>query len=362
MRKVMSHRLLVALVLALLATACGGDDGGGADDSGTDATATEEEAAAAEATEEGDAGDGEEIELTFAHSYDTGHPHHECGAQLVADRLAEEDVGLTVSIYPNSQLGGDADRTSSVLSGDIDLDLQGVSAISASYPPIGVLDAAFGFDDADHMFAFIDSDRFEELQQDILDEVGLRIVDSFYFGMRHFTANQPIRTPDDFAGLRMRFPDTPQYLANAEAMGADATAVAFEEVYLSLQQGIIDGQENPLPNIDSLNLPEVQSHLSLTGHMTGFTLVIMPDSTWQRMSPEQQDVLTSVIREVREENRECVAGEEERLLQEWRDAGTIEIVEDVDREAFAQKAEEYFTSNLQGDDLELYNAVRETAS
>ena len=97
----------------------------------------------------------------------------------------------------------------------------------------------------------------------------------------------------------MRFPDTPRYLANAEALGAEAVAVAFEEVFLSLQQGVIDGQENPIPTIASLNLPEVQSHVSLTEHQAGFQFVIVSDATWQTLSPEQQTALTGAIREVR---------------------------------------------------------------
>lgn len=301
----------------------------------------------------------EEVELSLAHSYQTDHAHHRCGAVALAENVAARDVGLTIEIFPASQLGPDADRFTSVATGDIDIDLQGASAIAATYGPAGVVDTAYVFEDADHVFDFVETDTFTELQADALEATGVHLLDAWWFGMRHFTANSPIRHPDDFAGLRMRFPDTPRYLANAEALGADAVAVAFEEVYLSLQQGIIDGQENPIPTIASLNLPEVQSHVNLTGHQAGFQFVIVSDATWQELSEEQQEALREAIREVRAEDRQCIEDDEQRFIDEWNESGDIEVVDDVDRDAFIERAEEYFGERLEGRELELYEAIRE---
>ena len=94
-------------------------------------------------------------------------------------------------------------------------------------------------------------------------------------GMRHFTANEPIREPGDLDGLRMRFPNSPQFLMNAEALGADATEVAYEELFLALQQGTVDGQENPIVNIDAISLDEVQDYISLSSHQANSNLVII---------------------------------------------------------------------------------------
>lgn len=310
---------------------------------------------------EGSSGDGT-VELSFAHSYSTEHPHHVCGAQVVADELAGNGSGIELNIYPNSQLGPDGpERVAAVAAGDISVDIQGASAISSIYEPIGALDAAYAFDTVDHMFAFADSPAFDEMAADMLEKTGVRILDIWYFGMRHFTANKPIRTPDDFSGLRMRFPDSPQFLQNAEAIGADATAVAFEEVYLSLQQGVIDGQENPIPTIKDMNFHEVQSHLSLTGHQTGFVVAITSEETWQSLTPQQQEALQNAISGAREGNRKCIEEAEQKILDEWRQAGEPVIVEDVDRAAFSAKAEAYFAQHLQGDKLALYQKVRELA-
>lgn len=342
--------LSLAIAMLFVLVACNGTAADSPSPSSDDPEPTEAESTAPAAVEE--------IELTLAHSYQTDHAHHRCGAEGLAANLEERNVGLTIEIFPASQLGPDADRFTSVANGDIDIDLQGASAIAATYPDVGVVDTAYVFDDADHVFEFLETDTFADLQAAALEATDVHLLDAWWFGMRQFTANQPIQHPDDFAGLRMRFPDTPRYLANAEALGAEAVAVAFEEVYLSLQQGVIDGQENPIPTIASLNLPEVQSHVSLTAHQAGFQFVIVSDATWQQLSEEQQTALTEAVREIRAEDRQCIEEDEQRFLDEWAESGDIEVVEDVDRDAFIERAEAYFGENLEGGELELYEAIR----
>lgn len=323
--------------LALLA-ACGGGDEGGSNGA--------------------DEGSGGSVTLSFANSYPDEHPHNTCGAQVVQETLAEGDSGIEIEVFSNSQLGPDAERFASVASGDIDIDIQGSSAISASFPEVGALDAAYAFEGPDELFEFVDTEDFDALADRMLEATGVRVLDVWYFGMRHFTANQPIRTPADFEGLRMRFPDSPQYLMNAEALGAEATAVAFEEVFLALQQGTIDGQENPVPTIKDLNLPEVQSHVNLTGHQVGSVLAIISEDTWQSLSEDQQEAVQAAISETREGDRQCVEDAEVAILDEWRSSGEMTVVEDVDVDTFRSQAEEFFLSSYEGDQLALYEAIR----
>lgn len=362
------RKIAISAAVLMLASACGGGGDGEADDAaatgGEETTAEGEETTGEgeETTGEGGQTTGDasnERELTLAHSYDTNHAHHRCGSEGLKEKVEAADVGLTIEIFPNSQLGADADRFTSVASGDIDIDLQGASAIASTYGPVGVTDAAYAFEDADHVFEYLETDAFADLRQTVLEETGVHLTDAWWFGMRNFTANQAIRHPDDFQGLRMRFPDTPRYLANADALGAEAVAVAFEEVYLSLQQGIIDGQENPIPTIASLNLPEVQSHVSLTEHQAGFQFVIVSDATWSELSSEQQEALTTAIRETRAEDRECIEADEQKFLDEWEETGDMTVVEDVDKDAFIERAESYLSENLTGEELEIYESIRE---
>ncbi|THV36375.1 DctP family TRAP transporter solute-binding subunit [Glycomyces buryatensis] len=308
-----------------------------------------------------DGASGGTVTLSFANSYPTSHAHNRCGTELVKEKLDAADVGIEVEIFSDSQLGDDAGRFTSVMAGDISMDIQGSSALASTYEPIGVFDMAYAFDGPDHLFEWFDSGEADQLKEGFATETGAHILDVWYFGMRHFSANSPIRTPADLEGLRMRFPDSPVYLDNAEAMGAEATAVAFEEVYLSLQQGIVDGQENPIDTIQSMSFNEVQSHVSLTGHQTGSQMIVVSDAIWQTLSPEQQEALTDAVHETRAENLQCIEDDTDAILEEWAANGSPAVVDDVDRDAFQTMTEQYFLENLEGEELELYESIRNSA-
>ena len=170
------------------------------------------------------------------------------------------------------------------------MDIQGASALSALYAPMGAVDGAFVFDDSEHMYRFFTSPASDALKQGFLDETGVRILGAWNTGARQFTANKPIRTPADLVGLKMRFPPSQQFLMNAAAMGASPVEVAYDELYLALQQGVADGQENPLVNIKAINLPEVQDYVSLSSHQLSSNLVVI-GKVWDTLSPEQQAAL-----------------------------------------------------------------------
>ena len=334
---------VVAACLALPMTlaACGDDDDSGGGGGGGEA--------------------GGEVTLQLAHSYTETQPQHRCGAQVISDEVAAADVGVTVEIFPGSQLGADADRISSVVSGDIDIDIQGASALGAVYEPVSVLDAAYAFDDSDHLARFFDSDASADLLKGFEDETGVHTLGAWSAGMREFTANEPIREPGDLDGLRMRFPNSPQFLMNAKALGADATEVAYEELFLALQQGTVDGQENPITNISASSLQDVQDYISMSNHQANSNLVIIGAEAWSGLSGEQQDALTAAVDAAEEQVPQCVADDEEAILAEWADSGTMEVVDDVDVDAFRTQADEYLRDNFTAEQLEIYEAIRSEA-
>lgn len=334
-------RTVLALLAAapLLAVAACGDDGG---------------------AEAGSAGEGGDVELTLAHSYTDTQPQHRCGAQVIADEVEQADVGLRIEVFPGSQLGGDADRISSVVSGDIDIDIQGASALGAIYEPVSVLDAAYAFDDADHLARYFESEASDDLIESFAEETGVHTLGAWSAGMRQFTANKPIRTPADLDGLRMRFPASPQFLMNAKALGAQAVEIAYEELFLALQQGTADGQENPIVNIAANSIQEVQDDLSLSSHQANSNLVII-GGAWEELSAEQQEALQAAVDTAVEQVPGCVDEDEQATLTEWRDTGAIEIVDDVDVEAFRSQADSYLRDNFNDEQLAIYESIRSTA-
>jgi tripartite ATP-independent transporter DctP family solute receptor len=348
--------LSVALATLVLVAGC---TGGGATASPsasqpTSAAPTDSSSASAPASQVA-------VELTLAHSYQDAQPQHACGAKVIADDAAAANAGLTINIFGASQLGGDADRIASVAAGDIDIDIQGASALSALYAPMSVVDGAFVFDDADHLFRFFTDPASQPLKDGFLEKTGVRVLGAWSAGARQFTANKAIRTPEDLQGLRMRFPPSPQFLMNAKAMGASAVEVAFEELYLALQQGTVDGQENPINNIAANNIQEVQKVMSMSSHQLNSNLVVINDKKFQSLSPEQQTALTAAVEKAMTEVPKCVEEFETKTLEEWRAGNVIEIVEDVDREAFRTKAEAYLRENFTPEQVPVLEAIRSVA-
>jgi TRAP-type C4-dicarboxylate transport system substrate-binding protein len=308
----------------------------------------------------GGAEESSDVTLTVATSQPETTPNFYCGVELLKERLEEADLGFTVELYPASQLGPDTERFAAVQAGDIDIDLQGASALSATYEPIGVVDAAYVFNDVDHAFDWIDNES-ADLFASFNEETGTRIVDGWFFGNRTFTTKDtPIVEPDDLKDLAIRFPDSPQFLANAEAMGVTPVAVANEEIYVALQQGIAVGQENPIVATHSQSFDEILKVASLNNHQVGIHWLVVSDATYDKLSDEQAELLDETLHSIRAENRECVEEETDKILDEYRADSSYTVVEeeDVDKDAFITQAEEFFGTYYDGERLELYENIR----
>jgi TRAP-type C4-dicarboxylate transport system substrate-binding protein len=271
-------------------------------------------------------------------------------------------VGLSIELFPASQLGPDTERFSALQAGDIDIDLQGASALSNSYPLIGTLDAAYAFDDVDHKFDWFDN-HSGELMSGWEEATGTTVVNGWLFGLRTFTATEPIYGPDDLADLRIRFPGSPAFLANAEAMGANPVSVAFEEIYTALSTGLAEGQENPIATTDAGSFNEPLSYASLNNHQVGIQWLVMNSDKLASLTNEQREVLLTAIADIRTTHRTCVEEVTQEILDRWVSAGEMIVIptEDIDMKAFISKAEAYFLENFEGEQLDLYKAIRATA-
>ena len=145
---------------------------------------------------------------------------------------------------------------------------------------------------------------------------GNHVVALTYYGERQVTSNKKIEKPEDMAGLKIRVPDAPLYMMFPKAVGANPTPIAFAEVYLALQQGVVDAQENPLPTIQAKKFYEVQDYIVLTGHITDALLTIVGGPTWDKVEEADRNVLIELLNEaaakctaeIIEKEKELVAG------------------------------------------------------
>lgn len=162
--------------------------------------------------------------------------------------------------------------------------------ISNQIPAWSVLTSAYLFRDADHLRTFFDSDLGAEFKQMATDQLGIHILGPTYFGTRQvgLRIDKEIKTPADMAGIKLRMPGGDAWQFLGTSLGANPTPMAYAEVYTGLQTGAIDGQDNPLPNVENMKFYEVMDQLVMTSHLVGFDLLVVSGEAWNAMTPEQQ--------------------------------------------------------------------------
>ena len=162
--------------------------------------------------------------------------------------------------------------------------------IANQVPEFSILTAAYVFRDADHMRAFYASDFGREMVGRAEAQLGIKILGPTYFGTRQvgLKPDKEIKTPADMAGIKLRMPGGDAWQFLGKALGANPTPMAYAEVYTGLQTGAIDGQDNPLPNVQNMKFYEVMSQIVLTGHLVGYDLWTISKTAWDKLTPEQQ--------------------------------------------------------------------------
>ena len=204
--------------------------------------------------------------LKWAHVYEASEPFH-TESVWAAEEIGKRTEGrYKIDVFPASQLGKETDLNQGLKLGTVDIIISGASFAARDYSPIGISYYPYIFRDPSHLLAYAKSDVFKRLAQGYEEATGNHIPAMTYYGTRHTTANKEIKACADLQGLKMRVPDVPAYLAMPRACGANTTPIAFAEVYLALQNGTVEAQENPLTNIYSSKLHEITTFISLTGH------------------------------------------------------------------------------------------------
>ncbi|SCY31653.1 TRAP transporter substrate-binding protein DctP [Microvirga guangxiensis] len=162
--------------------------------------------------------------------------------------------------------------------------------ISNQIPAWSIVTSAYLFRDADHLKKVFASDVGQQLKKMASDQLGIHILGPTYFGARHvgLKSNKKINTPEDLAGIKLRMPGGDAWQFLGQSLGANPTPMAYAEVYTGLQTGAIDGQDNPLPNVENMKFYEVMSQIALTSHLVGFDVLAVSNKVWNAMSPEKQ--------------------------------------------------------------------------
>lgn len=320
-------------VLAVSATACGSSDNPAAENSSSE----EENNVPAETVSD------DVIEVTFAHIFEPGHTLYNM-AESFAEQVEEQTNGrLKMNLVPAASLGGMDSNLEALDMGTIDICLAGESYTSTYYAPLAVSTAPYAFQSWDHFRNYLDSDFYEELKAGYTDATGNYIIGTYTSGFRSITSNKAIREPGDLSGVKIRVPDAPAFTAMPVACGASPTPMALSEVYLALQQGVVDAQENPLETSYNQAFYEVCDYVCLTEHMMEPAHIVVSGSFWDKLTDEEKELVTSIAKEVAADATDAAESSSEEYLEKFEEAGCT-IVTDIDKEAFAELCLEFNTS------------------
>lgn len=287
-----------------------------------------------------------QTKLKFAHVYETSEPYHTETVWAAGEIAKRTNNKYQIEVFPASALGNEQQINQALPLGTIDMIYTGTSFAGATYKPLAISGAPGMVRDYNHWKAYRDSTLFKEMSEGYEKATGHKVVSFTYYGARHVTANKAINKPEDMAGLKLRVPQAPLYLMFAKSVGANASPIAFAEVYLALQNKTVDAQENPLPTIQAKKFYEVQSHINLTAHITDSLLTIVGGPTWKKLSADDQKLFTEVLGQaaVRASN---AIDKVERELPEWFKAQGKTVVT-PDKAAFMAAAAKVNTDPAAG--------------
>lgn len=258
--------------------------------------------------------------LQLGHGAMESHPTH-FGAVRVAELIAERSNGeLVIEIFPNRQLGEERELVEGLQLGTVDMAIVSTGPLGGFVPAINVLDMPFLFENNEHAYAVFDG----PIGQGLLDEfrsVGIVGAAIWENGWRHLTSKRLIQEPSDLQGVKIRTMENEIHMAAFSELGAGPVPMVWGEVYTSLQQGVIDAQENPITVIYTNALWEVQQYTQLTGHVYGPHLVLISEASLNRLPENLQALLLDTIREVSSYQREKSAELETEMIEGLRHEG-----------------------------------------
>lgn len=354
MKKYVNRMFMFVLVLLLVA-GCSSNSGGGSPSGNTDSSqgsaGTGSQTPAANA-----GGSGEKVTLKLGHVW----PESEIHAQAVlkfADEVEQKSGGsLVIEVFGNSTLGSDGELLEGLKVGTADIWIGGAGTLNSSSATAKIFTVPFMFDDQAHFDKVYSGEVGQTISDKIAAESGYKVLSYWTRGARWLTVNKEVNTPEDLAGLKIRVPDNPVFIKSFQRLGAAPTPMAFGEVFTSLQQGVIDGQENPLSLIHSSKFNEVVKYLVKTEHVREPISMVISESKFNSLSAEHQQILLEAANGAGKQYAadEVIAGDSQ-FVQLLQDGGMTLVEPDIAKfqEKLAGFVEEEFPELK-----EVYDLVR----
>jgi tripartite ATP-independent transporter DctP family solute receptor len=273
----------------------------------------------------------QEVNLRYAHVGAEGDIQH-WYAEQAAEQIPEVTEGrVTVTVFPNSQLGGVQETVDGVGNGTISMAHHEFASLAQVAEDIAVFSAPFVYRDGEHALGATDpasSEVMQEFNEKLVEQGGMRIIGRLYRGARQMTANQAVYGPEDLEGKPFRGVPLQLWTTMVTGFGAIPTPVEVSELPTALMTGMVVGQENPLTMINSNRLFEVQSHVMLTSHMQNVLPVFINEEIWQQISEEDQQAILKALDDLAQETLRMAQDSEAELISTLEGHGMTFITEE----------------------------------
>lgn len=269
-----------------------------------------------------------------------------------SDLVWERSEGrLKIEVYPSEQLAKEIESIRLIQAGVIEMTVT-ASLLSNWIEIANFCEMPFLLRDSLEKDALLNGPIGKRVEKEMLEKVGLRPLAVFERGPRHLTSNRPIRHPDDLEGMILRVPNVPSFVTAWSAMGAKPTPMAFSEVFTALQQGTIEGQENPMALIQSAGFAEVQQYVNLTEHVMSWSYPVVGEQQFQQLPKDLQEILVQAAKEMQAYERALFLKNEQQVAAQLEAKG-MEFIE-VDKAAFSERCEEALYNSLSPEMQTLY--------
>ena len=274
------------------------------------------------------------VKLTLGHGTATDNPRHTASLKFAEVAKAKSNGRIEVTVAPASQLGDDAAMVTALRTGALDMSANSQGAVANAVPEYAAFGMPFLFASQAQAWKVMDGPAGKELAQKSAEK-GLVVLGYWDNGIRHMSnSKRPLSKPEDLKGLKMRTPPDAVTVDIMQALGAEAQQIKFAELYVALQQGVVDGQENPLMNIHASKLYEVNKFISMTGHKYEMTPLLMSKRSWDRLSDADKKVLQEAAADATQLQRKLSKESDEKLISELKAKGVQ--INTVDKAAFAK--------------------------
>jgi len=278
------------------------------------------------------------VKLTLGHGAAIGNPRHEASVKFAEVVKAKSGGRIEVQVAPSAQLGDDAAMVTALRTGALDMSANSQGAVSNAVPEYAAFGMPFLFSSPAAAFKLLDGPLGKELA-DKSAEKGLILLGTWDNGIRQMTnSKRPIAKVEDMKGLKMRVPPDATLVDIMKALGAESQQIKFAELYVALQQGVVDGQENPLVNIHASKLYEVQKNLAMTNHQFQMTPFLISKRSWDKLSDADKKAVTEAAAEATALQRKLSQEADDKLLADLKSKGMQ--VTTPDKAAFAKATAE----------------------